>query len=89
MPSKYGVQPAHAIIISQGRTVAGVARVCGIPRQHLSTAVRGMVLPSPDVKRELPRLLRVPLRDLFTPEVLRGTYDGRRGGAPRRQSVSS
>jgi transcriptional regulator with XRE-family HTH domain len=68
--TKFGTQPGHQILFSQGRTVSAVARILGIAESHLAKALSGRVRPSHEVRERLPEFLGVPLHDLFTEDAL-------------------
>ena len=68
--TKFGTQPGHQILVSQGRTISGVARVLNIAQAHLHQALSGRVRPNHEVRRRLPDLLGVPLDELFNEDAL-------------------
>ncbi len=57
--------PAYFILHSQGRTIAGVARVIDVPYLALRGAVYGHHRPSDEVRKRLPMLLGIPADRLF------------------------
>lgn len=71
----FGKQPALRLMRERQVTIAGAARAIEVYENHLRQAVHGRVAPSPTVRRELPKLLGLPLGDLFTPAALEARYD--------------
>jgi len=75
--TRFGKQPGHDLILKQGRTITGTARVIGVDPSHLSLALRGRILPNVRVRERLPALLGVPLGQLFDAHVLALPMDRR------------
>jgi transcriptional regulator with XRE-family HTH domain len=73
----YGKQPAHRILLAQGRTIEGTARAMGINPNHLHHALRGNVRPSAYLREQLPIVLGVPLHELFDRKLLDRPLDRR------------
>ncbi|MFD6771256.1 hypothetical protein ACFWC6_34150, partial [Micromonospora chalcea] len=55
----------------------------GVPYEHLKNVLAGKTYPMPEVRRGLPRLLDVPLSDLFCAEMLEASYDPSKATAVR------
>ena len=72
--TKFGEQPAYRLLYQQRWTVPRVAEEIGVPVGHLRLTLLGRVRPMPAVREELPKLLGVPLRKLFTPPALAKPY---------------
>jgi transcriptional regulator with XRE-family HTH domain len=70
LPTRFGTQPGHQILVSQGRTISGVARVLRLHPAHLAQALQGRIRPNYEVRERLPDLLGVPLEELFTEDAL-------------------
>jgi transcriptional regulator with XRE-family HTH domain len=70
VPTKYGVQPAKAILFKKKMTAARASREIQVDQKHLTNALTGRVRPRPEVRERLPLLLNVPLEQLFTEQAL-------------------
>ena len=68
--SRFGIQPGHNVIVSQGRSAAAVARCIEVVPIHLRRTLTGVVSPSWGVRERLPEFLGVPIEELFTKEAL-------------------
>jgi len=79
MPNRFGHQPARQALFDQRWSIARAATEIGVPVSHLGNCVYGKIVPSPGVRERLPRLLGVPLEELFTAEALAEEYDINRG----------
>jgi len=73
--TRWGEQPARMALRRERYSIPLAARIIGVPETHLRNTVLGCTRPSPVVRRELPKLLGVPLTDLFTDEVLEKEYN--------------
>jgi hypothetical protein len=71
----FGRQPAYEALRHERYTIANAARTIDVLESHLRMVVSGRVSPSPEVRERLPKLLKVRLSDLFTPEALASRYD--------------
>ncbi|MEV0811233.1 helix-turn-helix transcriptional regulator [Micromonospora sp. NPDC050200] len=80
---KYGWQPAKVELFKRRLTIQQVAEEIGVPERHLRNALAGKTYPMPEVRKGLPRLLDVPLGDLFCAEMLEASYDPRKASAVR------
>ena len=69
--NRFGEQPGRAVLLRQGCTITGTARVIGVQPSHLSQALRGRIKPNVRVRRQLPVLLGVPLDELFDEAMLK------------------
>ncbi|MBM0258956.1 hypothetical protein [Micromonospora sp. 4G55] len=74
MPSRFGRQPAADALRRERWSIPLAARQIDVPENHLRTAVGGYNRPMPEVRERLPKLLGLPLEELFTPEVLARPY---------------
>lgn len=81
-PTKYGWQPAKAELFKRRISAQSIATELGISSRHVENALRGKAYPCPELKTWLSVNLRMPLWNLFTPEVLRGTYNPHIGKGP-------
>jgi transcriptional regulator with XRE-family HTH domain len=79
--TRFGSQPGHKTLLSQGRTVSASARVLGIAEAHLHGALSGRIRPSHEVREKLPEFLGVPLNELFTEDALGPPRELLRSGA--------
>lgn len=70
MAGRFGRQPLCAVIRSQGRTLVGFARANDISVTQLNHVGSGATPPSDELREKLPRLLGVPLDELFTEQCL-------------------
>jgi hypothetical protein len=94
MKSRFGNQPLIAVMRQQRWTYPLLAtQLSSATQRQLYTTARGVVAPSPLLREELPKVLGVPLTDLFTIEALSAHYhrNSALGGSAsrRRTSVSS
>lgn len=80
------IQPAREIIKESPYTVTGLARAMGVTRNHLQATLLCSATPAPVVREQLPKLLGVPLEDLYTPALLARRWSGTRPG--RAKSVT-
>lgn len=76
--TRYGMQPGFALVLREFKSVSEAARRLNVPRKNLDTALQGCNLPHPELADRLGELLNVDKTKLFTPEVLRRRYTGRR-----------
>lgn len=79
MPAQ-GVQPARAALQAQRYTTRQAADAMGVDHGLLARAVAGKVRPSDEIRERLPKLLSVPLEDLFDEVMLARPYEAHRGG---------
>jgi lambda repressor-like predicted transcriptional regulator len=63
-------QPIHAVLRSQGRSMAAVARLLGVDYLTFRSACYGLSRPSKIMKERTPALLGVELERLFTDDKL-------------------
>jgi|NGEPerStandDraft_6_1074524.scaffolds.fasta_scaffold200215_2 hypothetical protein len=82
MRDNFGRQPYLDVIRARGQSYAWVAREVGISYSHFLFVGRGVIAPSPEFRRRLCALLKVPQRELFTSSALATEY------RPRRQGVA-
>jgi transcriptional regulator with XRE-family HTH domain len=68
-PTRFGRQPARDLLSSSGWTMRDAAREMNVDYQHFARSLFGRVLPDSRVRTELPKLLGLPLEELFTEEV--------------------
>ncbi len=67
----FGAQPIRDIVWRRGYTHSEFAALTGIePRSHVNGAIRGYVPPSEELRVIAPKILGVPLEELFTAEAL-------------------
>lgn len=81
--TKYGVQPAKARLRASGLSVARAALAVGVTHAHLNGTIHGHIRPNHEVRERLPKVLGIPLDELFTTEILRDEPGAGRG-TPRR-----
>lgn len=81
---KWGLQPAHAALKDERYTLRLAARLLGVSHHHLRNALRGRTRPSTTLRKQLPKLLGIPLKDLFTEEILAKPHEPWKN--PRRSS---
>jgi hypothetical protein len=67
-------QPAYYIVKEQGRTFGVVAQAIDVPYMHLRNALYGQVVPSPEVRNRLPKLLGKDVAELFDAAMLAREY---------------
>ena len=70
-----GIQPVRAVMKSQRWQVKPLAEEIGVSYMHLYNVVRGVTAPSPQVREALPRILDLPLEELFTGAALATRYN--------------
>lgn len=75
--SKFGRQPFQRILDRQGRTVVGTAKALGFDTSYFLRVACGRTPPSDDMKQALVRELRLPVKELFTPDALESNYRDR------------
>lgn len=68
--NRYGHQPIAEVLHEQRWTAKRFARDHGLHEVHFGNAVAGIVRPNNEVRKIAPRVLGVPLEDLFTPRAL-------------------
>lgn len=73
-----GEQPAKRLLQDHGMSVVGLARRYGINAAHLRHVLNGDTAPSHEVQVALTQVLRMPVTELFTAEVLSKTFRLRR-----------
>ncbi|MBQ1018589.1 hypothetical protein KBX71_12050 [Micromonospora sp. D93] len=56
-------------------SIALAARTIDVVEEHLRNVLRGITRPMPEVRDRLPKLLGLPLDELFTADVLAKPYD--------------
>ncbi len=69
METRFGRQPAHAIIHRRGLTFRDVARSLQTPYSHVIFALTGRVYPKARFVARLAELLELPPEDLFTEDA--------------------
>lgn len=84
----HGEQPAADLLRARGYSQAGVARVLGVTLGHLSSALKGQVRPSHELRVRLTELLGVPLPALFTPDAAEVPYRAQHNSRPLEQRGS-
>lgn len=73
-------QPARDIIAKSEWSISSLARELGVKRTHLDGTLHGDTTPSPVVREQLPKLLGVPLEQLYTRALLARRWTGTRPG---------
>jgi hypothetical protein len=68
--SRFGTQPAQALLREQRWSVAAAAREICVTYPQLRGAVIGWSRPTPAVRDGLSKLLDKPVEELFTAEAL-------------------
>jgi transcriptional regulator with XRE-family HTH domain len=68
--TRFGTQAARERIRAAGYTVAQIAELTGAHESHLYGVLQGRIRPDLTVRRRLPEVLKVPIEELFTVEVL-------------------
>lgn len=69
--TRFGRQPAYEILKKERWHISLAAHEIGVSHQHLSKAVHGYYRPNDVVREKLPKLVNVPLDQLFTAESLK------------------
>lgn len=82
MATRFGRQPAFAVIYQRGHNLKSVAEAIDVTYGSLRAAVHGRVGPSDEIREHLPRHLKCKLADLFTVESLAAVPGGSRGPKP-------
>lgn len=72
--TKYGWQPARVELFKRRISSRSIARELEISSRHVENALRGKAIPCPKLREWLPGALNIPLRKLFSAEVLSHTY---------------
>ncbi len=75
METRFGRQPAHLIARQHAQTMRSMAEDMGVSERHLHDTVTGKVRPQPAVREMLPKILGLPLDELFTARILEREYD--------------
>lgn len=75
--SRYGPQPARAVVSARGSSPERVAFAIGVKVNHLRFALEGRVRPGAAVRERLPAYLGLPLEELFTAESTAEPYGAR------------
>ena len=71
MASNWGPQPARRELRRQRWTCPqAAAQMDGVDTSQLQRAVAGRTRPTKEIRDQLPKLLGVPLEELFTPDIL-------------------
>lgn len=78
--TRHGEQPVVRFLKSRGISYKEAAAYCGVTPRHLRAACVGVVLPAPQVKERLPRMLGLPIECLFTEKVRLLDYNPMIGG---------
>lgn len=69
-----GAQPAYYIVKEQRRSIGVIAQAIDVPYMHLRNVLYGSVVPSPEVRNRLPKLLGVDITKLFRADTLAREY---------------
>jgi hypothetical protein len=72
--SHYGRQPFRALLIEQGRTIAGASRALGFDSGYGQRVALGRVAPSDQFRQAISEMLARPVSELFTNDALASTY---------------
>ncbi|WP_291525946.1 hypothetical protein [Branchiibius sp. NY16-3462-2] len=75
------VQPARDILYAQRWNASSASAEINVPYLHLRAVLLGKTRPRPEVLERLPKLLGVPVEELFTEEMLAQPF-GVAGGRP-------
>lgn len=75
--SKYGRQPFADLLIEEGRTISKTGQALGFDGGYTLRVGCGRARPSEDFKQAISRLLRRPVRELFTDDALEQRYVAR------------
>lgn len=75
---RHGVQPAREVMYAQRWSTSKAAEAIEVPYIHLAATLMGKNRPRPEVIERLPKLLGVPVEELFTAEMLAEPYDRKR-----------
>lgn len=67
---EHGTQPVALVLADQRWLVSAAATAIDVNYHHLRNAVGGRCRPNDEVRERLPKLLCVPLEELFHPEAL-------------------
>lgn len=73
--SKFGHQPARLLLRRRGYILRDLAEQLGVGERHFLDVLGGYVRPRPEIIKDLPALVGIPLSKLFTEEVLSKPYD--------------
>lgn len=72
-------QPLRKYMDRDRWSVTTVAARAGVERGHLVAVIGGAASPNEELRDQLPRILNVPLADLFDAELLARPWSGPRG----------
>ncbi|WP_334559357.1 helix-turn-helix domain-containing protein [Micromonospora sp. CPCC 205561] len=75
MPSRFGPQPARLLLRRRGYILRDLAEQLGVGERHFLNVLAGYTRPRPEVIKDLPSLVGIPLTKLFTEEVLAKPHD--------------
>jgi hypothetical protein len=65
-PTKWGTQPARAVVRARDITYDEIAAKAEVPYTHVLNSLLGITAPSPRLRRELSAMLDLPVEELFT-----------------------
>lgn len=68
--------PARLALYAKGLTIRDAAEQIGVPFAHLANVLRGNSTPNDVVRARLPKLLGVPLAELFDTDLLAREWQG-------------
>jgi hypothetical protein len=69
-PTRFGPQPVREIIRKGKYSISMVAEMVGVREAHFVPALYGRIRPNMTVRERLPKVLGVPIEQLFTAEAL-------------------
>ena len=68
--TRFGVQPIQGILRARQISVADAALQIAVRQTHLYNAITGRIHPNAEVRDRLPKLLGLPINQLFTHDAL-------------------